>query len=65
MTAFSNLILKYGYRGTTTKKIADSAGVNESTIFRHFKDKNGILTMLVTPEIFIEKEPTLVNRHSH
>lgn len=47
MTAFSDLILKYGYRGTTTKKIADRAGVNESTIFRHFKDKNGILTMLV------------------
>ncbi|KRM11679.1 TetR/AcrR family transcriptional regulator [Paucilactobacillus suebicus] len=47
LTAFSDLVLKYGYRGTTTKKIADVAGVNESTIFRHFKDKHGILNELV------------------
>lgn len=47
LTAFSELLLNNGYEGTTTRKIADQAGVNESTIFRHFKDKRGILTTLI------------------
>lgn len=47
LTAFTQLLLKYGYKGTTTKKIAEQAGVNESTVFRHFKDKHGILERLV------------------
>ncbi|MTV83254.1 TetR/AcrR family transcriptional regulator [Secundilactobacillus folii] len=45
--AFSKLVLKLGYQGTTTKRIASEAGVNESTIFRHFKDKHSILEQLV------------------
>jgi len=48
LTAFSSLILKYGYKGTTTKKIAAEAGVNESTVFRHYQDKHSILEELVT-----------------
>ncbi|ANZ61652.1 hypothetical protein AYR62_03680 [Secundilactobacillus paracollinoides] len=47
LDAFSQLALKYGYQGTTTKKIAEEAGVNESTIFRHFKDKRTILEHII------------------
>lgn len=48
LLAFSQLLVSYGYQGTTTKKIAHTAGVNESTVFRHFKDKRHILLKLVT-----------------
>lgn len=43
LKAFDQLIIKYGYRGTTTKQIAEAAGVNESTVFRHFATKKDIL----------------------
>lgn len=43
LKAFDNLVAKYGYQGTTTKKIAETAGVNESTVFRHFATKDDIL----------------------
>jgi AcrR family transcriptional regulator len=32
-----------GYRGATTKRIAEAAGVNEATIFRRFKSKENVL----------------------
>lgn len=34
-----DLISHIGYKSTTTKKIADQAGVNETTIFKNFKTK--------------------------
>lgn len=34
-----DLISHVGYKSTTTKKIADQAGVNETTIFKNFKSK--------------------------
>lgn len=43
LQAFSRLVIKQGYRGTTTKQIAAEAGVNESTVFRHFATKEAIL----------------------
>ena len=39
LEATLNLMVKYGYKGATTRKIAEVAGVNEVTIFRHFKNK--------------------------
>jgi AcrR family transcriptional regulator len=56
LSAFSDLIRQYGYRGTTTKKIATMADVNESTIFRHFKNKAGILKALVQNYLIDVKE---------
>lgn len=47
LAAFSHLLIQNGYQGTTTKKIAQAAQVNESTLFRHFKDKYSILQQLV------------------
>src|SRR5487761_2011697 len=32
-----------GKRGATTREIAEMAGVNEATIFRHFGNKEGIV----------------------
>ncbi|HWQ30230.1 MAG TPA: TetR/AcrR family transcriptional regulator [Negativicutes bacterium] len=34
--------MEHGFKGTTTKMIAEEAGVNEATLFRHFKNKEGI-----------------------
>ncbi|HEX9565372.1 MAG TPA: helix-turn-helix domain-containing protein [Gemmatimonadaceae bacterium] len=32
-----------GFRGATTKRIAEAAGVNEVTLFRHFKSKTALI----------------------
>lgn len=48
LDAFADLVTKYGYKATTTKKIATAAGVNEITIFRHFKDKAHLLDSLIS-----------------
>lgn len=37
------VIEKYGISGTTTRKIADEAGLSEVTLFRKFKSKEGII----------------------
>ncbi|KOP80427.1 TetR family transcriptional regulator [Lysinibacillus sp. FJAT-14745] len=41
------LISAKGYTAATTKAIADLAGVNEVTIFRHFGNKRGILKAVI------------------
>ena len=41
--AFLELLRTYGYKGTTTRAIADLAGVNEVTIFRNFGNKKKIM----------------------
>lgn len=47
-----------GFKGTSTRSIANEAGVSEGLIFKHFKSKNGLLRALLrigssksTPEI--------------
>ncbi|WP_203364601.1 TetR/AcrR family transcriptional regulator [Bacillus sp. REN10] len=42
-----DLIQEKGYKATTTKAIAEKAGVNEVTIFRHFGSKRNILEAAV------------------
>ncbi len=34
---------KYGFRGATTRRIAEIAGVNEVTLFRHFGSKEALI----------------------
>lgn len=36
------LFAERGFRGTTTRKIADRAGVNEAILFRHFRSKENL-----------------------
>ncbi|MCP1184620.1 TetR/AcrR family transcriptional regulator [Paenibacillus sp. 1781tsa1] len=45
--AATRLIKKNGYRGVSTKAIATEAKVNESTIFRQFGSKQGILEAII------------------
>lgn len=55
ITAAIDLFMEYGFKGTTTKMIAEAAKVNEATLFRHFKSKDGIF-------VEISKEITRYNQ---
>lgn len=39
----ARLYSELGWRGTTTRRIAEAAGVNEVTVFRHFRSKEVLL----------------------
>jgi AcrR family transcriptional regulator len=47
LSAARQLMAQKGYKGATTRKISELAGVNEVTIFRHFKNKERILVELL------------------
>ncbi|MES9794019.1 TetR/AcrR family transcriptional regulator, partial [Priestia megaterium] len=46
------LLKEKGYKGTTTREIAEQAGVNELTVFRHFGNKEGIIQAIVKTTSF-------------
>ena len=46
LEAAAELFAERGYAGTTTRALAERAGVNEVTVFRHFKSKQGVLAAL-------------------
>lgn len=43
LEAAKNLLVKHGYRATTTRRIAKNAGVNEVTLFRKYKSKDRLI----------------------
>jgi AcrR family transcriptional regulator len=43
LTVAINLFSKDGFHATSTSKIANKAGVSEGLIFRHFKNKEGLI----------------------
>jgi len=43
LDAAAQLYAESGYRGATTRRIADQAGVNEITLFRHFGSKDALI----------------------
>ncbi len=47
LRAAAGLIAKQGYARTTTRAIAETAGVNEVTLFRHFGSKRNLLSALI------------------
>lgn len=47
LKAATRLFSEYGYNGVSTKKIAEEAGVNEVTIFRHFTNKSNLLQTVI------------------
>lgn len=55
------LFRDYGYKGTTTRAIAERAGVNEVTIFRHFGNKKGIMKAAVQSLSYHPKLAKVIN----
>ena len=53
LQATLSLIKKKGFRGVTTKEIAQHANVNEVTIFRHFGNKMNILNTIIEEYSYI------------
>jgi AcrR family transcriptional regulator len=43
-----HLFARRGYDGTTTKELAENAGIAEGTLFRHFSNKKAILVEVAT-----------------
>jgi AcrR family transcriptional regulator len=48
LKAAQHLFARHGYDGTTTRDLAQSAGVAEGTLFRHFSNKKAILVEVAT-----------------
>lgn len=48
LQAAQRLFAQKGYNGTTTRDLAQTAGVAEGTLFRHFANKKAILVELAT-----------------
>ena len=43
LAAATSVFAQHGFRGSTTRRIADAAGVNEITLFRYFGSKEALL----------------------
>jgi AcrR family transcriptional regulator len=43
LKAAATVFSQHGFRGSTTRHIADAAGVNEVTLFRYFKSKEALI----------------------
>ncbi len=43
LNAAAEVFAQHGFRGSTTRRIADAASVNEVTIFRYFGSKDALL----------------------
>ncbi|HEY9873152.1 MAG TPA: helix-turn-helix domain-containing protein, partial [Candidatus Obscuribacterales bacterium] len=48
LRAAQRLFAQQGYEGTTTRDLAQAAGVAEGTLFRHFATKKAILIEVAT-----------------
>ncbi len=51
LEAASSLFSKEGFNGTTTKAIAQKAGINEALLFRHFPKKEDLYTAIVRSKL--------------
>lgn len=56
LSAARQLMAQKGYKGATTRKISELAGVNEVTIFRHFKTKVAILEELLKDVLDVREQ---------
>jgi AcrR family transcriptional regulator len=60
--AAARIYAQHGYRGATTRRIADEAGVNEITVFRHFGSKSALLDSVVQECGIADKAPPLPSK---
>ncbi len=54
----STLFSKYGYKGTSVRKIASSVGIRESALYNHFKNKDEIFFSVLE---YLFNEDTLMD----
>ncbi|MFO0095094.1 MAG: TetR/AcrR family transcriptional regulator, partial [Gemmatimonadaceae bacterium] len=47
LQAAARVYAQHGWRGATTRRIAEEAGVNEVTLFRHFGSKDALLEQMM------------------
>jgi AcrR family transcriptional regulator len=47
LSAAARVYAQHGWRGATTRRIADEAGVNEVTLFRQFGSKDALLVQMM------------------
>ncbi len=51
LQAATRVYAQHGWRGATTRRIADEAGVNEVTLFRHFGSKDALLDAAIVASV--------------
>ncbi|MGD8190408.1 TetR/AcrR family transcriptional regulator [Brevibacillus ginsengisoli] len=61
LAAARHLMAQKGFKGATTRLIAEEAGVNEVTIFRHFGNKEGLITALLEEVSTIQPQLEVLN----
>jgi AcrR family transcriptional regulator len=62
LAATRELYANKGSRGTTTREVAERAGVNEATLFRHFGTKGQLLTAMLEHYSAIPDFPQTLER---
>jgi AcrR family transcriptional regulator len=62
MAAARELYATKGSRGTTTREVADRAGVNEATLFRHFGTKQQLISAMLDHYAGVTNFPEVVER---
>lgn len=63
--AAARIYAQHGWRGATTRRIAEEAGVNEVTIFRQFGSKDALLDTAMRECARLEQETTLPHDPVH
>lgn len=56
LQAAARVYALHGWRGATTRRIADEAGVNEVTLFRQFGSKDALLDLMMRESARIEND---------
>jgi TetR/AcrR family transcriptional repressor of mexJK operon len=57
LDAAATLFLRYGYRGTSMDEIATLAAVSKQTVYKHFADKEGLFSEIVTGTVNEVSDP--------
>lgn len=59
LDAATRVYAQHGFRGATTRLIAQAAGVNEVTLFRIFGSKSGLFDALLSAHLHFDAAPEL------